>query len=69
MGHFSNGVAPFYTDGKIGILKINNFIPDQLYGEGGVTGEDLICLKRYLLDWDEYMDEQDPGYKGPGGKR
>jgi len=44
--------------------------PEKLWGDvdgdGNVDGEDLIALKRYLLDWDDYIgDPHREGYNGP----
>jgi len=41
--------------------------PEKLWGDvngsGEVDGEDLICLKRYILDWEDYLYG---GKSGPG---
>jgi len=38
-------------------------------GDGEINGDDLLCLKRYLLDWDDYIDRSGENYKGPVGAK
>jgi len=69
--NFSEGLAGVRLDGIWSILKAEDFIPEQLFGDvdgdGEINGGDLICLKRHILDWGDYTGTvHDGDYMGPG---